>query len=92
MKKDYTTRSFDVAYMDKYNEIEHDGSLIRDSYHWLRLLRSLTKYLRTLGEDAHFQPDQSRIAVPLIEDLLNNASETDKSGNPILTPRSRRKL
>lgn len=37
-------------------------------------------------EDVYFSPDQSKIAVPLIEDLLTNVSGKDANGKPLMTP------
>jgi hypothetical protein len=42
--------------------------------------------LRHTGEDVHFEPDQSKIAVELVDELLSSASGKDTDGKPILTP------
>jgi len=65
MEKDFSKDVFDLKDIDIHNQIEHDGSLIR--------------------EDIHFEPDSSKIATPLIEELLGSASGKDEDGNPILT-------
>lgn len=39
------------------------------------------------GEDTYHSPDQSKIAVPLIEDLLANVSGKDADGKPVMTPK-----
>lgn len=39
------------------------------------------------GEDTYHSRDQSKIAVPLIKDLLANVSGKDAEGKPLLTPK-----
>jgi hypothetical protein len=67
LKKSYSKGTFDLQDLDKHNEIEHDGSLVR--------------------EDTYHSRDQSKIAVPLIKDLLANVSGKDAEGKPLLTPK-----
>jgi hypothetical protein len=47
----------------------------------------LTFSLMSTGEDVYYCPDQSKIAVPLIEQLLAYASGKDAEGKPLLTPK-----
>jgi hypothetical protein len=47
----------------------------------------LTLSLLSTGEDSYSCPDQSIIAVPLIEQLIASASGKDAEGKPLLTPK-----
>lgn len=83
MKRDYHKDTFDLKDLDKHNEIEHDASLIRacdtPNHSTIYLIPPIS------GEDTHFEPDQSKIATALIEELLNNASGKDEKGEPVIT-------
>lgn len=85
MKKKYNTDTFDLKDMDLHNKIEHDGSLIRAFVSIPLRARRLLILFGGVGEDTHFEPDQSKIATHLIEELLNSASGKDAQGNPVLT-------
>jgi hypothetical protein len=65
LKKDFSKDVFNLKDIDMHNQIEHDGSLLR--------------------EDIHFEPDTSKIATPLIEELLGSASGKDEEGMTVLT-------
>jgi hypothetical protein len=61
---------------------------VRIAFHLHRFSYLVEKILNTLaGEDVYHQPDQSQIAVPLVEGLLDSASGKDKDGNTLLLPK-----
>lgn len=74
--RDYETGVFDLSDIDVHNGIEHDASFT-SGFLLAFPHRHLTD-LRHLGHDSHLNPDQSKPAPDLIEELL--ASGTGENG------------
>lgn len=88
LKKSYSKGTFDLQDLDLHNAIEHDGSLVREQISLFDLILYVNFLsLVSTGEDFYSCPDQSKIAVPLIEQLVAYASGKDADGKPLLTPK-----
>lgn len=84
MKKSYDKDTFNLQEIDLHNAIEHDGSITRE---YTRPSPRAGFKKGIPGYDVYHEPDQSKVAVDLVDGLLESASGKDDDGNSLLLPK-----